>query len=124
MREFQSKVSLLLRDHKNHKRYLAFLLALSMIVSVAVPFSLIMPAVSMAVQDVQTENMGVEGEWFTGVQTTIPDGAVNLADRVTSLTYDLGDESDGKRAVAGTFNYAFSKEQAAQITLENPYAYF
>lgn len=70
MREFQSKVNLLLKDHKKHKRYLAFLLALSMIVSVAVPFSLIMPAVSMTLQDIQMENMGAE----------IPQGAINVGE--------------------------------------------
>lgn len=47
MKDFQSAINSLLKDHKKHKQYLAFLLALSMIVSVAVPFSLIVPAVSM-----------------------------------------------------------------------------
>ena len=51
MREFQSTMSKIVKDHKKGKRYLAFLVALSMIVSVAVPFSLIMPAISMTYDD-------------------------------------------------------------------------
>ncbi|MDE5884652.1 MAG: Cna B-type domain-containing protein [Oscillospiraceae bacterium] len=47
MKDFQSTMSKIVKDHKKGKRYLAFLVALSMIVSVAVPFSLIMPAISM-----------------------------------------------------------------------------
>lgn len=61
MREFQSTVSKILKDHKKNKRYLAFLLALSMIVSVAVPFSLIMPAVSMTHGEEVPQEDGSDG---------------------------------------------------------------
>jgi len=47
VKEFQSVIYKFLKNHEKHKRYIALLTVLSLIVSVAVPFSLIMPAISM-----------------------------------------------------------------------------
>lgn len=46
MKEFQSVVKELILDRKNHMRYIAFLTVMCVIVSIAVPFSLIKPAIS------------------------------------------------------------------------------
>lgn len=53
MKEFQSIILKFVKNHERHKKYLAFLLALSIMVSFAVPFSLIMPAISMTAEDTQ-----------------------------------------------------------------------
>ncbi len=47
MKDFQFIIQNFLKDHEKHKKYLALLLVLSIVVSFAVPFSLIMPAISM-----------------------------------------------------------------------------
>lgn len=58
MKEFQSIILKFLKNHERHKKYLAFLMALSIMVSFAVPFSLIMPAISMTAEDTQyTDDM-------------------------------------------------------------------
>lgn len=46
MKEFQSIVKDFISDRERHMRYVAFLTVMCVIVSIAVPFSLIMPAVS------------------------------------------------------------------------------
>lgn len=53
MKEFQSIILKFVKNHERHKKYLAFLMALSIMVSFAVPFSLIMPAISMTAEDAQ-----------------------------------------------------------------------
>lgn len=50
MKEFQSIILKFVKNHERHKKYLAFLMALSIMVSFAVPFSLIMPAISMTAE--------------------------------------------------------------------------
>ncbi len=47
MKEFQTVIYKFLKNHEKHKKYLALLTVLSLVVSMAVPFSLIMPAISM-----------------------------------------------------------------------------
>lgn len=47
MKDFQFVIQNFLKNHEKHKKYIALLLVLSIVVSFAVPFSLIMPAVSM-----------------------------------------------------------------------------
>lgn len=47
MKRFQSIIQKYITNHQKHKKYLAAVLALSILVSFAVPVSLIMPAVSM-----------------------------------------------------------------------------
>lgn len=47
MKRFQSIIQKYITGHQKHKKYLAAVLALSILVSFAVPLSLIMPAVSM-----------------------------------------------------------------------------
>lgn len=56
MKEFQSIILKFVKNHERHKKYLAFLMALSIMVSFAVPFSLIMPAISMTAEDAQYED--------------------------------------------------------------------
>ena len=51
MKSFQSIIQNYLKKHQNHKKYMAFILALSLCVSVAVPLSLMMPAKSMTNTD-------------------------------------------------------------------------
>ena len=51
MKSFQSIIQNYLKNHQNHKKYMAFILALSLCVSVAVPLSLMMPAKSMTNTD-------------------------------------------------------------------------
>ncbi|MDD6345269.1 MAG: hypothetical protein PUA51_03480, partial [Oscillospiraceae bacterium] len=57
MKDFQFVIQNFLKDHQKHKKYLALLIVLSMIVSFAVPFSLIMPAVSMTNDSASFQNM-------------------------------------------------------------------
>lgn len=47
MKGLQTLIHKYLKDHEKHKRYLAIIMCLSMIVTFAVPMSLIMPAISM-----------------------------------------------------------------------------
>lgn len=47
MKRFQSIIQKYITNHQKHKKYLAAVLALSILVSFAVPLSLIMPAISM-----------------------------------------------------------------------------
>ena len=47
MKGFYSVIQKYLKNHKNQKRHIAVVLALSVLVSFAVPLSLIMPAISM-----------------------------------------------------------------------------
>ena len=47
MKSFQSIIQKYLKNHKNHKKYIAVVLSLSILVSFAVPLSLMMPATSM-----------------------------------------------------------------------------
>ena len=51
MKRFQSIIQKYITNHQKHKKYLAAVLALSILVSFAVPVSLIMPAVSMTQND-------------------------------------------------------------------------
>ncbi|MGN0580961.1 MAG: glycoside hydrolase family 9 protein [Ruminococcus sp.] len=47
MKSFQSIIQKYLKNHKNHKKYIAVVLSLSILVSFVVPLSLMMPATSM-----------------------------------------------------------------------------
>lgn len=56
MKRFQSIIQKYITNHQKHKKYLAAVLALSVLVSFAVPISLIMPAVSMTYETDTDEN--------------------------------------------------------------------
>lgn len=65
MRGLQNLISKYLKDHEKRKKYLAVVLTLSIIVTFAVPMSLIMPAISMTNEPdsaVQTEQMSLYSE--------------------------------------------------------------
>ncbi len=47
LKGLQSIIRKYLKDHEKHKKYIALIMALSAIVTFAVPMSLIMPAISM-----------------------------------------------------------------------------
>ncbi|MCM1529532.1 MAG: glycoside hydrolase family 9 protein [Alistipes sp.] len=65
MRGLQNLISKYLKDHEKRKKYLAVVLTLSIIVTFAVPMSLIMPAISMTNEPdsaLQTEQMSLYSE--------------------------------------------------------------
>ncbi len=69
MQNLQNNIQEILKDHKRKNRYVAFLLVLSMLVSIIVPTSLIMPAVSMTADSEEsievTETMPLEDDLDT-----------------------------------------------------------
>jgi len=72
VKEFQTVIYKFLKNHEKHKKYLALLTVLSLVVSMAVPFSLIMPAISMTDPNapetvIDSNNILLLGENFNNV---------------------------------------------------------
>lgn len=96
MKRFQSIIQKYITNHQKHKKYLAAVLALSVLVSFAVPISLIMPAVSMTERDTdkiyaQPLNNGImtlsaESEYPNAVD-------IATADELFALTVMAGDKT-------------------------------
>ena len=129
MKRFQSIIQKYITNHQKHKKYLAAVLALSILVSFAVPVSLIMPAVSMTQNDTnenyaQPLNNEIEtytnestgtNEWF---DTASDDGkGIKFETKITSITItDATKDSNGDYVINGgsasswsgsfTLNYA------------------
>ncbi len=105
MKDFQHIIGKYLSNHEKHKKYLAVLLALSMLVSFAVPFSLIQPADSMTIETSplasnlsggSSKPATGEGGYFEAVQEEIPEGAADFAEGITSVGVTPGStEVDG-----------------------------
>ena len=77
MKDFQFVIQNFLKNHEKHKKYIALLTVLSLIVSFAVPFSLIMPAVSMTKDSSSFQNMYDDNLTLLGAG--IQNGAINLS---------------------------------------------
>ena len=101
MREFQSMVSKMLKKQRERNRYLAFLVALSMIVTMIVPLGMMKPAISAVNGDIQPvlgeetprnvlgESDGWEGQSSGYAPSGVPSGAVDLTSYLTSAEYLL-----------------------------------
>ena len=101
MREFQSMVSKMLKKQRERNRYLAFLVALSMIVTMIVPLGMMKPAISAVNGDIQPvlgeetprgvlgEGDGWEGQSSGYAPSGVPSGAVDLTSYLTSAEYLL-----------------------------------
>lgn len=96
MKRFQFIIQKYITNHQKHKKYLAAVLALSVLVSFAVPLSLIMPAVSMTYQT-NTDKIYVQplnnGIMTLSAKSDYPN-AVNIvdADELFTLTVMTNDE--------------------------------
>lgn len=77
MKDFQFVIQNFLKNHEKHKKYIALLTVLSLVVSFAVPFSLIMPAVSMTKDSSSFQNMYDDNLTLLGAG--IQNGAINLS---------------------------------------------
>ncbi len=77
MKDFQFVIQNFLKNHEKHKKYIALLTVLSLMVSFAVPFSLIMPAVSMTKESSSFQNMYDDNLTLLGAG--IQNGAINLS---------------------------------------------
>lgn len=97
MKQFQSAIKKYLHNHQQHKKGIAVALTLSIIVSMAVPFSLIMPAISMT---------GSDGE------ENIP--AAHAAGEVVLKN---ANGADGNVIAVNGVDTSFSPEEMSLITL-------
>ncbi len=146
MKDFQYMINRFLTNHEKHKKYLAFVLALSMLVSFAVPLSLIQPADSLSWDVVDTElatkpghswstnpTPAGSGGYFTEVQTQIPANADSFGgNNITSVTLTPGTtDGDGNITINGgsgssipvTFAITYTMDKDT-ISAEDPCIYY
>lgn len=122
MQNLQDDVQKILKDHKRKNRYVAFLIVLSMLVSIIVPTILIMPAVSMTASTEETESVeenvqvfemaeefplllgaGVRDRgpakpansngWFDKPTELIPENSVDFTNNITSATIEVAGQT-------------------------------
>lgn len=121
MKDFQFVIQNFLKDHQKHKKYLALLIVLSMIVSFAVPFSLIMPAVSMTNDSASFQNMYSDNNLIllgaapSGYEnaldiTTADSFSMNITDENGELLYDTNNESNYGEVSNDTLGLSFALE--------------
>lgn len=142
MKRFQSIIQKYITNHQKHKKYLAAVLALSILVSFAVPVSLIMPAVSMTQNDTnenyaQPLNNEIEtytnestgtNEWF---DTASDNGeGVDFENKITSITItDATKDSNGDYVInggsgsswSGSFTLNYAGVNDGVLGVNNPY---
>ena len=145
MKRFQSIIQKYITNHQKHKKYLAAVLALSILVSFAVPVSLIMPAVSMTQNDTnenyaQPLNNEIEtytnestgtNEWF---DTASDNGeGVDFENNITSITItDATKDSNGDYVInggsgsswSGSFTLNYARVNDGVLGENNPYMHF
>ncbi len=126
MRDFHIMVRRMLRDHDRRKRYLAFLLALSMLVTLAVPLSTMKPAIS-TVKKIGTplvmssaavnSGSGWEGEYSEdGAPETAPAGAIDFKDKLTKVSITPVNIEGGDGVTAhGSFKLEYQFEQGSGV---------
>lgn len=144
MKRFQSIIQKYITNHQKHKKYLAAVLALSILVSFAVPISLIMPAVSMTQNDTnenyaQPLNNEIEtytnestgtNEWF---DTASDNGeGVTFENKITSITITNATTDDKGNYVinggsgpswSGSFTLNYAEVNGDFLRENNPYMY-
>lgn len=144
MKRFQSIIQKYITNHQKHKKYLAAVLALSILVSFAVPISLIMPAVSMTQNDTnenyaQPLNNEIEtytnestgtNEWF---DTASDNGeGVEFESKITSITITNATTDDKGNYVinggsgpswSGSFTLNYAGVNGGFLRENNPYMY-
>lgn len=144
MKRFQSIIQKYITNHQKHKKYLAAVLALSILVSFAVPISLIMPAVSMTQNDInenyaQPLNNEIEtytnestgtNEWF---DTASDNGeGVEFENKITSITITNATTDDKGNYVinggsgpswSGSFTLNYAGVNGGFLRENNPYMY-
>ena len=119
MKRFQSIIQKYITNHQKHKKYLAAVLALSILVSFAVPLSLIMPAISMTESespkaDLPDYNDGImtlsaESEYPGAVNVTQADTFelyINVDDKIAESIYSAVKQNG---VINGTPNEKFGE---------------
>ncbi len=126
MKEVNYIVRKYLLNHEKNKKYLALLLALCLLVSFAVPYSLIQPADSMTIQNSPLADRlsNAEDESIPTYETQ-PTGAVEIAaeniDSLTTSPHPLTGGSAG--SVSGDFILEFSFAAGSGVSSSQPYIY-
>ncbi|MBR1864564.1 MAG: Cna B-type domain-containing protein [Ruminococcus sp.] len=113
MKSFQTVIGRMLKDHKQQKRCLAFVLALSMVVGLAVPLSTTKPAISAVEGDVRplyyeesergvlASSDGWAGQWpddDEGAPASAPSNGVDFTGYLTEVKMNGGNPLDGGSA--------------------------
>ncbi len=139
MKELQYILNKYLLNKGKQKKYLAFVLALSMLVSFAVPLSLIQPADSMTIQTspLAEQVAMASGGWFSAVQATKPDGSYDFSSNITNTTVtakdgnQVTDNGDGTVTIQGGSAAGVNVNLKLQYTVSstsvsksNPYIYY
>jgi lysophospholipase L1-like esterase len=106
MRNLQDDVMEIIKDHKRRKRYVAFLTALSLIVSIIVPSALIMPAISMTREAYSGEEAVTEEIALVGDES---DGQVISMDGIAS-TFDVYERVGNERKDVTDANYVANSD--------------
>lgn len=85
MKRFQSIIQKYITNHQKHKKYLAAVLALSVLVSFGVSAGLIMPAVSMTKPSNNISKPMMYAEAGTSNAGNIPSGAIDIGSSITNV---------------------------------------
>lgn len=118
MKETQNLIRKMLKDHKRHKKWIAVMLSLSMLILFLVPLGLIMPAVSMS--KTKSANDG-----------RLPANAYDFENRITGIgfsdrdgDYSGGDFDAGNADSASVwFQVSYDFQDTGDISLDQPYIY-
>ncbi|MBQ7013572.1 MAG: Cna B-type domain-containing protein [Oscillospiraceae bacterium] len=145
MKDFQNVIGKYLLNREKNKKYLALLLALCLLVSFAVPYSLIQPADSLTIDrsHLATQLSGAPSRpansngWFDKVQTEVPDNAFNFSDKITATTVtpkdgnSVTDDGNGNITIQGggaagiNVNFAITyTANSDTVSLEHPCIYY
>ncbi len=145
MKDFQNVIGKYLLNREKNKKYLALLLSLCLLVSFAVPYSLIQPADSLTIDrsHLATQLSGAPSRpankngWFDKVQTEAPDNAFNFADKITATTVtakdgnSVTDDGNGNITIQGggaagvNVNFAITyTANSDTVSLEHPCIYY
>lgn len=115
MKRFQTIIQKYITNHQKHKKYLAGVLALSVLVSFGVSSGLIMPAISMTKEDTtesyeneieqlnyDDDNYDYEDNYYDedyGIEMYSADGSYNFGRNITGITFSGGGVSQNGNEV-------------------------
>lgn len=131
MRDIQSLIRKMLTNHEQHKKYIAVLLSLSMIVLFLVQLGLIMPAVSLTENDSGEELIALSLMNEYSESGRIPSGAYDFETRITDIGFSaqqggpFSGEYDAGNADSASvwFQVSYDFQDTADFSSEQSHMY-
>ncbi|MDE6833706.1 MAG: Cna B-type domain-containing protein [Ruminococcus sp.] len=141
MKRFQTIIQKYITNHQKHKKYLAGVLALSVLVSFGVSAGLIMPAISMTDEDTNqsvsyeavplaNESGGIQYQYLERAYSVseVSGNGIDFGDKITNVSVGAPTNitEDDEADIKVYLDYKFTSEDDVKnkITKENPYIYY